>query len=133
MTNPILVEVTRGPLVESFHRGAIVVAHVSGEPLLALGDIQRPVFARSAIKLVQALPLIETGAADRFGFGAAQIALACGSHAGAERHVATARAMMDRLGLDVSELACGAAEPLGTKARQLLAAISRRDRNCRSA
>ena len=122
MTNPILVEVTRGPLVESFHRGAIVVAHASGAPLLALGDTGRPVFARSAIKIVQALPLIESGAASRFGFGDAEIALACGSHVGSKRHADVARSMMARIGLSVSALACGAAEPLGTKARQELAA-----------
>lgn len=122
MTNPILVEVTRGPLVESFHRGAVVVAGVSGSTLLSIGDIARPVFPRSAIKLIQTLPLIETGAAERFGFGDEEIALACGSHAGGERHVAIARAMMAALGLDEHCLACGPAEPQGYKARQELAA-----------
>ncbi len=121
MTNPILVEVTRGPLVESFHRGSVVVAGVSGSTLLSIGDIARPVFPRSAIKLIQALPLIETGAADRFGFGDEEIALACGSHAGGERHVAIARAMMAALDLDEHCLACGPAEPQGYKARQELA------------
>jgi L-asparaginase II len=122
MTNPILVEVTRGPLVESFHRGAVVVAGVSGSALLSLGDIARPVFPRSAIKPIQALPLIESGAAERFGFGDEEIALACGSHAGGERHVAIARRMMAALNLDEHCLACGPAEPQGYKARQELAA-----------
>ena len=122
MPNPILVEVTRGPLVESFHTGAVVVAGPSGATRLSLGDIARPVFPRSAIKLIQALPLIETGAADRFGFGDAEIALACGSHVGAERHVAVGRAMMAQLSLDEAALACGPAEPLGTGARRALAA-----------
>ena len=122
MTNPILVEVTRGPLVESFHRGAVVVAGVSGSTLLSVGDIARPVFPRSAIKLIQSLPLIETGAAERFGFGDEAIALACGSHAGGERHVAIARRMMAALDLDEHCLACGPAEPQGAKARQELAA-----------
>ncbi len=100
MTDPILIEVTRGTLVESWHRGAIAVAAPSGALALRLGDVERPVYPRSAVKALQALPLIETGAADRFGFGAAEIALACGSHAGTERHTHLAAAMLDRAGLD---------------------------------
>ena len=122
MTNPVLIEVTRGKLVESAHTGAVAVTNVTGTPLLAFGDVARPVFARSAIKMIQALPLIETGAADQFGFGDAEIALACGSHAGFDRHVAVARGMLDKLGLDERCLACGAAVPLATKAAQVLAA-----------
>ena len=122
MSNPILIEVTRGRLVESFHRGAVAVARSSGAPLLALGDVNRPVYPRSAIKMIQALPLVETGAADRFGFGDAEIALACGSHAGTERHVAVARGMIAKLNLDDGCLACGAAIPLAAKAAQALAA-----------
>jgi len=122
MTNPILVEVTRGSLVESFHRGTVVVTGATGRHLLTIGDISRPVFPRSALKLVQTLPLLETGAAERFGFGDAEIALACGSHAGGERHAAIARAMLATLHLDESCLACGPAEPQGYKARQDLTA-----------
>ena len=125
MSNPSLVEVTRGQLVESIHRGAVCVARATGAPLLALGDCIRPVFARSSIKLIQALPLIETEATERFGFGNAEIALACGSHVGSERHVAIARGMLERLGLDETCLACGAAIPLGTKAALALAATGR--------
>lgn len=122
MTNPILVEVTRGSLVESFHRGALIVAGSAGPPLLSIGGITRPVFPRSAIKLIQALPLIETGAAGQFGYGDAEIALATGSHAGGERHVAVARTMLAALNLDETCLACGPAEPQGYKARQELTA-----------
>lgn len=119
--NPVLIEVTRGALVESVHRGAIAVASSGGGLLLTAGDVDRPIFARSSIKLVQALPLVETGAVDRFGFGAAEIALACGSHVGSPRHVSVARAMLDRLGQPESCLACGPAEPQGSKAARLLA------------
>ena len=122
MTNPVLIEVTRGPLVESFHRGAVVVAGTTGVPLLAVGDVRRPVYPRSAIKLVQALPLIETGAADQFGLTDSEIALACGSHVGSPRHVAVARGMLAKLDLDQTCLVCGSAEPQGAKARQILAA-----------
>lgn len=120
MINPVLVEVTRGPLVESIHRGAVVVTGVTGPPRLAFGNIDKAVFPRSAIKLIQALPLIESGAADRFGYGNSEIALACGSHVGGERHVAVARAMLVKLSLDETSLVCGAAEPQGIKARQAL-------------
>lgn len=122
MDNPILVEVTRGPLVESVHRGAVAVADPDGGMLLSVGGIDRPVFARSSIKLIQAMPMVESGAADLFGFRAPEIALACGSHTGTARHVDVARRMADRLGVDETCLVCGAAEPSGRGAARLLAA-----------
>jgi L-asparaginase II len=122
LPNPVLVEVTRGPLVESVHRGALVVVGVTGPALLSLGDTQSAVYPRSAIKLFQALPLIETGAADAYRFGAAEIALACGSHVGLPRHVAIAQGMLDAIGRRVEDLACGAAVPLGARAAEILAA-----------
>src|SRR5215472_16000214 len=64
--DPVLVEATRSDMVESRHRGAVAVIDAAGNIALALGEIERPVFARSAIKPLQALPLIESGAADRF-------------------------------------------------------------------
>ncbi len=96
MTNPVLVEVTRGPLVESRHRGAIAVVDAEGTRRAAIGDIGQAVFPRSAVKALQALPLVESGAADRYGFGNAELALACASHGGEPRHVATAAAMLAR-------------------------------------
>ena len=90
-SNPVLVEVTRGrPLVESRHRGAIAVVDAQGKRRAAIGDVERPVFPRSAVKALQALALVESGAADRYGFGNAELALACSSHNGEPRHVATA-------------------------------------------
>lgn len=120
MSDPILIEVVRGPLVESWHRGAIAVAAPSGALALRLGDVERPVYPRSAVKALQALPLIETGAADRYGFGPAEIALACGSHAGTERHTRLAAAMLDRAGLNPDALGCGAHAPLGASAANAL-------------
>ena len=93
--NPILVEVTRGALVESCHRGAVAIADAEGRVLLAAGDIERPVFPRSAVKALQAIPLVESGAADAFGLGQAELAIACASHSGEEVHVA---AVLDRRG-----------------------------------
>ncbi len=122
MANPVLIEVTRGPLVESWHRGSLAVAGPSGALALALGDVASPVYPRSAIKALQALPLLETGAADRFGYGAAEIALACGSHAGTERHASLAASMLKRAGLSPSALHCGAHAPLGASAANALIA-----------
>ena len=65
MTNPVLVDVTRGGIAESEHRGAIAIIDASGKVVLDLGDIDRPIFPRSAIKGLQAIPLIESGAADQ--------------------------------------------------------------------
>lgn len=76
MANPVLVEVTRGPLVESRHTGAISVVDATGKVVVAVGDVEAPVFPRSAVKAIQALPLLESGAADAYGFGPAEIDLA---------------------------------------------------------
>lgn len=120
MPNPVLIEVTRGPLVESVHRGSLAVSTPSGELVLEVGDVRHPVFARSAVKSLQCLPLIESGAADRFGFGPQEIALACASHTGTERHAALAQDMLDRLGLSEAALGCGAHLPLGNGAAKAL-------------
>jgi L-asparaginase II len=116
MHNPILIELTRGALVESVHTGAIAVARTSGEVVAGVGDVARPVFPRSAIKPLQALPFIESGAVDRFAFGAPQIALASASHAGAQPHVSGVTAMLERAGLSVAALACGVHEPMDAAA-----------------
>lgn len=121
MNNPILVEVLRGGLVESRHRGAIAVVDADGATVLAIGDVETPVFPRSAVKALQALPLIETGAADAYGFGDEQLALACASHSGEPGHVAVAERMLARAGLDASALRCGAHWPMAQAAVAALA------------
>jgi len=107
MTNPILVEVSRGAKVESVHRGAICVTDAGGKSVLSIGETQAPVFPRSAVKAIQALPLIESGAADAFGFGDRELSLACASHSGEDGHIALARDMLSRAGLDETCLECG--------------------------
>jgi L-asparaginase II len=107
MSNPVLVEVTRGPLVESRHRGIVAVVDGDGASVLELGDVSTPVFPRSAVKVMQALPLVETGAADAFGFGDKELALACASHSGEPKHIEMAASMLARAGLDHSALECG--------------------------
>lgn len=109
--DPILVEVTRGNLVESTHRGAFVVSDDAGAVIAEGGDIDRPVFPRSAVKLIQALPLVESGAADAFGFGDRELAMACASHSGEPGHVVAAEAMLRAAGLGEDALECGAHWP----------------------
>jgi L-asparaginase II len=121
--NPILIEVTRGALVESSHRGAIAVADADGRLLLARGGVTRPVFPRSAVKALQAIPLIESGAADAFGLGEPELAIACASHSGEAIHLAAVRKVLTRAGLDESQLACGAHWPISEWAtRELMRA-----------
>lgn len=111
MVNPVLVEVTRGALVESVHRGAVAVANADGAMVLSLGDVESPVYPRSSLKPLQALPLVESGAADAFGLGSEQIALACASHSGEPMHTTRVAAWLKRIGLSESDLACGAHPP----------------------
>ena len=110
--NPLAVEVTRGSMVESRHRAAVAVVDAAGTVVRAWGDIARPVYGRSAIKPFQALPLIESGAADRFGVSVPEIALACASHSGEPRHVAAVAAWLARIGLTPDDLECGSHLPI---------------------
>ncbi len=133
MTNPVLVEVLRGALVESRHRGAAAVVDADGATVFALGDVDLPVFPRSAVKALQALLVVESGAADRFGFGDEELALACASHSGEEGHIAVVMRMLGRAGLDASALACGAHWPINQAAAFALAktgAASALHNNC---
>lgn len=106
-----LVEVLRGGRVESAHRGAAVVCDGDGKVVFAVGDVARPVFPRSAVKAIQALPLVESGAADACRFGDRELALACASHSGEPEHAALAAAMLARARLDEAALECGAHWP----------------------
>ena len=121
MPNPILVEVTRGNLVESRHSGAVAVVDADGATVLTLGDVETPIFPRSAIKALQALVLVESGGADRYGFGDEELALACASHGGEPGHVAGVERMLRAAGLDTSALACGTHWPLHQPSAQALA------------
>lgn len=111
MVNPVLIDVLRGSTVESQHAGALAIVDASGCVHTALGDIDRPVFPRSAVKMLQALPLVASGAADTFALTDAELALACASHSGEPGHVATAAGVLARLGLDMAALECGTQWP----------------------
>lgn len=121
MQDPVLVEVMRGGRVESRHAGAFAVLDAEGGVVLSAGDIERPIFPRSAVKVIQALPLVESGAADRFGLDEEALALACASHGGEPRHAAVAARMLAAAGQDVAQLECGAHWPSYAPATRTLA------------
>jgi L-asparaginase II len=121
----VAVVVRRGDRVESQHRVAYAVAAGDGRLLEAAGDVEREVFPRSVIKPLQALPLVESGAADRFAVSEPELALACASHSGEPEQVALVRAWLARLGLDGSALECGAHSPQHGPSAQRLAASGR--------
>jgi len=116
MTNPVLVEVLRGDMVESVHRGAVAVFDAKGKTVFEIGDIEQAVFPRSAVKAIQALPLIETGAADHYGLTDEELALACASHLGEPGHVATAQSVLNKIGLGEQALECGTHWPTSQEA-----------------
>lgn len=112
MSNPVLVNSRRGDLVENRHRGAIAVCDPNGRLVHAWGDVAALVYPRSAIKTLQALPLVESGAADQFSLSEAELALACSSHNAEAAHTETVDNWLKRLQLDESALECGAHAPL---------------------
>jgi L-asparaginase II len=122
MDNPFLVEVARGRLVESRHRGSVAVVDAEGATVLSIGDVDRRVFPRSAIKALQAMPLVESGIADKYGLTDEEIALACASHSGEPAHVAAAQSMLAKAGQDSGCLECGTHWPMGEAANRALAA-----------
>lgn len=119
---PLEVVVHRGERAESSHLVHAVVAGADGRRLTCHGDPLRPTFARSAVKVIQALPLVETGAADRFGLDTAELAIACASHAGMRLHVDVVAGLLAKLGLDGDALACGVHWPLHEPSGRELAA-----------
>lgn len=107
MSNPILVEVTRGSQVESRHRASVAVALPSGELVLSLGDVEEPIYPRSAIKAFQALPLLANSGVDQMDLTDDEIALMCSSHFGEPVHVKVARQILRKACAVETELECG--------------------------
>jgi L-asparaginase II len=118
---PLTVEIVRGEMVESRHRVAGVAMDAAGHPLFEAGETNALVYPRSAIKPLQAIVLVETGAAEAFSLSDAEIAIATASHGGEPRHVATVLAWLARLGLGESDLECGAHPPSDPTAALALA------------
>lgn len=109
--NPLTVEVTRNGVVESRHRGRAAIVDVAGTVHDSWGDIREAVFPRSAIKAIQAVPAVESGAADAAGFSEPEIAIMGASHNGEPEHAATALSMLKKLGLEEPDLECGSHWP----------------------
>lgn len=109
--NPVLVEVTRGPLVESVHRGSIAVVDADGRLTASVGNVEALIYPRSSVKALQAIPLVETGGADAFGLSDAEIALCCASHSGEPGHIAAVRSILAKSGVDEAAFECGAQTP----------------------
>jgi L-asparaginase II len=103
----ILVEVTRGPIVESAHRGDVAIVDSEGKLLYYAGDPYKLTCMRSAAKPVQVLPVILSGAAERFGFTDEEISLMCASHYGESFHIRTLEEILKKIGLGVEDLLCG--------------------------
>lgn len=115
MSNPVLVNTLRGEIVENRHRGAIAVCDPSGRLVESWGEVEALVFPRSAIKTLQALPLVESGAADHFALDDVELALACSSHSAEPAHTDRLRGWLARLGLDEQALECGPHPPYDAK------------------
>jgi L-asparaginase II len=111
-----LVEIRRGGITESRHRGHIVAVVPDGEVIALLGAPETVTYLRSSAKPHQAIPLITSGAADRFGFNEKEIALACGSHSGERIHVEVVTSMLNKIGLQPEDLKCGVHEPFSVEA-----------------
>lgn len=106
-----MVELWRGGMLESSHVGHAVVCNAEGEVVQSWGDGDAVIFPRSSCKMIQALPLIESGAADAAGLTERQVAFACASHMGAALHRTAAADWLAGLGLGEADLRCGAHEP----------------------
>ncbi len=115
----MLTVVTRSGQVESWHRGAVAVVH-DGQPVLEVGGVDAPVFARSATKPLQALPFLERGLHERLALPPAELAVMCASHDGAPVHTAAVRSFLARGGLREDQLGCGPHAPFDPATRQEL-------------
>jgi len=115
-----LVEVTRGGLTESRHRGHVMAVEPDGKSIASIGARETVTFLRSSAKPHQAIPLITSGAADRFGFTAQEIALTCASHNGEQIHTELAASMLNKIGLGPEALKCGIHEPYSLDVAQAL-------------
>lgn len=115
-----LVEVWRGGIVESRHRGHLYALDGAGQAVASLGVPDTVTYLRSSAKPFQMLPLMTSGAADRFDFTEAEIAVACASHNGEPIHTETVAGMLRKIGLDESYLKCGVHEPFSAEVTRQL-------------
>lgn len=117
---PVIACQYRGDLVDQVHMGHIVVADREGTVLWKLGDPQRPTFSRSSAKPIQAIPVVESGALERFGITQRELAVMCASHNGEPFHIEAVESILDKIGLDAGALRCGAEYPMYVPAEDAL-------------
>ncbi len=110
--NTLVVEALRGDVVESVHRVHVAVAHAEKGTAFSAGDPSHNTFVRSSIKMFQALPFVEGGGVERFGFTPQELALCTASHGGEPFHVAAARSMLEKVRVTEAALACGPQAPM---------------------
>ncbi len=115
-----VVEVWRGATVESRHQVSVAVVDARGRLRASAGDPELVLFARSAVKPIQALPVVEDGAADQFELAPEEVALCCASHSGETRHVEAVLAILRKIGLDEDALVCGPQAPMYSPAAAAL-------------
>lgn len=134
MQHTTLIEMTRGGTLENQHQGSIAVVDTQGHLQAFAGDPHWLTFTRSTLKALQALPFLEAGGVERFGWSSREVALMCASHNGEERHIALADAMLRSAGLGVAALRCGCHVPLRfsffDKAPPEQATFDARSNNC---
>ena len=124
-SNPVLIDVTRDPkrnqpsgpsgadagFVESFHRGAIAIVDASGRSIAGIGDVDRAICPRSALKPLQALAFLESGALDEFDLGPQEVALSAASHNGEPIHVQAVANWLKKIDCTIDQLECGPPSP----------------------
>lgn len=121
MTHPVpLAEVWRGPRPESVHLGHAVICDARGEIVEAWGNPDEVVLPRSSAKMIQALPLVASGAADAAGLTPEHLALACASHSGAAIHTDRVGRWIAEIGLGDGDFRCGAHMPWDKAAHDAL-------------
>ena len=106
-----LVEVTRGPIVESIHFGSIAVVDRSGKLVASAGNPETVTYLRSSAKPFQALPFVERGGVDHFGLTDRELAIMCASHHGTDDHVAVIQGIHKKIGVNAGDLLCGMHPP----------------------
>jgi L-asparaginase II len=126
MQNPILVEINRANVLESFHRGTICVVNENNEVIFSKGKVEQVCYPRSAMKFIQVLPLIALGGLEKFGFTMQEIAIMCGSHNAETEHIATVESILSKIGLNRNDLFCGPQYPSSKKETNALIKLDKK-------
>ena len=110
-TNPIAVSLTRGGIVECSHRASVAIVDGTGAVVRHHGNVESPIFPRSAVKILQAMPMVESGAVEDFKLTPEEIAITCASHNGEKQHAHTSACILSKIGLGEPDLECGCHRP----------------------